>query len=268
MSREAGEAAVENILHISERPWSDYTEADYTIEQWHAACLIHLHDGPPTSKSQCKLPVKTPNGALNRNGVHAAAAALAGARSPLKASSEQKAKAASALRRFYSQLEETPPDSLKQSSMLIEDVLTHVGVKGMKWGVRRKATVGPQEVIIRDSRIPGSKRLVTKGGGGHPSTKEALSARQIGQVGKKSGLHALSDQQLNQYARRIQLEQNVARLQYNEKTRGAKFVDSFLGRQGSQLANSAAREAGAKTGRYAVKKAVARGGRAAAVATL
>jgi hypothetical protein len=252
MSREAGEAAVENLLHISEKPWSDYTEADYTIEQWHAACLIHLHDGPPTSKSQCKLPVKTPNGALNRNGVHAAAAALAGARSPLKASSEQKAKAASALRRFYSQLDETPPDSLKQSSMLIEDVLTHVGVKGMKWGVRRKATVGPQEVIIRDSRVPGSHRLVTKGGGGHPAVPAAVRAQKIGRIGKKSGLKALTDEQLQEYVRRIQLEQNVQRLQYTQLNPGQKFVKTLLGQSQKTALNAGSEEAS-----RAVKKKMA-----------
>jgi hypothetical protein len=104
----------EALAHISEQAWSDYTKADYTIEQWHAACLVHIHDGTPTSKSQCKLPVKTPNGALNRNGVHAAAAALAGARGGLKGvSAEQKTKAANALRRYYSQLDEEPPESLK-----------------------------------------------------------------------------------------------------------------------------------------------------------
>jgi hypothetical protein len=158
--------------------------------------------------------------------------------------------------------------SRKTGEAAVENILAHFGVRGMRWGVRRKATVGPQEVFVSRSRVPGSKRLKAKGGGGHPSTKEGLSAREIGQIGKKSGLHALSDQQLNQYARRIQLEQNVARLQYNEKTRGAKFVDQFLGRQGSQLANSAAREAGTKARNAAVKKAVARGGRAAAIATL
>lgn len=125
------------VAHISEKPWSDYTEADYTLEQWHNACLIHLHTGPPTSKSQCKLPVKTPNGALNRNGVHAAAAALAGARAPLQAPVDQKAKAASALRGYYNQLGETPPDSLKQSAMTVEDFLAHHGVKGMHWGIRK-----------------------------------------------------------------------------------------------------------------------------------
>jgi hypothetical protein len=103
----------EALVHVSETPWSNYTKADYTIEQWHAACLIHIHDGEPTAKSECKLPVKTPDGALNRNGVHAAAAALAGARGGLKGvSADQKKKAANALKRYYAQLDEDPPESL------------------------------------------------------------------------------------------------------------------------------------------------------------
>lgn len=124
----------EALIHISEAAWSNYTKADYTLEQWHNACLVHTHDGSPTSKSQCKLPVKTPEGTLNRNGVHAAAAALAGARGGLKGvSAEQKNKAAAALRRYYSQLEETAPESLA-----VHDALIHFGVPGMKWGVRKE----------------------------------------------------------------------------------------------------------------------------------
>lgn len=120
------ERFVTNFLtHISEKPWSDYTEADYTLEQWHNACLIHQHQGPPTSKNQCKLPVKTPSGALSRAGVHAAAAALAGARAELKATPEEKAKAAAALRRYYAQLEEEPPASLAQSA--VDDILAYYG---------------------------------------------------------------------------------------------------------------------------------------------
>ena len=112
---------MEALAHVSETPWSDYTKADYTLEQWHAACLVHVHDGEPTSKSQCKLPVRTPNGALNRNGVHAAAAALAGARGGLKGvSDDQKKKAANALKRYYSQLDEEPPESLAQTIVLGE----------------------------------------------------------------------------------------------------------------------------------------------------
>jgi len=137
----------EALAHLSEQAWSNWTKADYTLEQWHAACLIHTHDGAPTSKSQCKLPVKTPNGVLNRNGVHAAAAALAGARGGVTGvSADQKEKAAGALRRYYAQLEEDPPESLK-----------HFGTKGMKWGVRKEQEAKPirgavKEPIVRKTK--------------------------------------------------------------------------------------------------------------------
>lgn len=122
----------EALAHISETPWSDYSKSDYTLEQWHSACLVHTHDGDPTSKSECKLPVKTPDGALNRNGVHSAAAALGGARGGLKGvSDDQKKTAAKALKRYYAQLDEDPPESLN-----------HHGVKGMHWGVRKQDETG------------------------------------------------------------------------------------------------------------------------------
>ena len=125
------------IEHISEKEWSAYTKADYSIEQWHAACLIHLHDGPPTSKNQCKLPVKTPNGAVNRNGVHAALAALHGARTPLNAPADQKAKAERQLRSLYSQLDEKFPSAVQTNMDDIKEFIEHHGVKGMQWGVRK-----------------------------------------------------------------------------------------------------------------------------------
>lgn len=125
----------EFISHLSEQPWSSWTSADYTLEQWHAACLIHQHDGPPTSKGQCKLPVKTPNGTVNRNGVHAAAAALAGARGGVHASADEKNRAKAAIRRLYAQMDEKPPPSMAQSN--VWDFIKHHGVKGMHWGVRK-----------------------------------------------------------------------------------------------------------------------------------
>lgn len=101
-------------MPVSEKPWSTFTAADYTLEQWHAACLVHEHTGPPTAKAQCKLPVREPDGTLNRNGVHAAAAALAGARGGVKASAEQKRRAARALLRLYRELDEIPPDAVRR----------------------------------------------------------------------------------------------------------------------------------------------------------
>ena len=55
-------------MAVSDKPWGNIKESDYDLEQWHRACLIHLHDGDPTSKEQCKLPVREPdyNKAISR----------------------------------------------------------------------------------------------------------------------------------------------------------------------------------------------------------
>lgn len=147
----------EALAHISETPWSNYSKADYTLEQWHAACLIHTHDGEVTAKSECKLPVKTPDGTLNRNGVHAAAAALAGARGGLKGvSDDQKKTAGNALKRYYAQLDEEPPESL-----------SHHGVKGMRWGVRKEEDTGGKTAarVNADAKRDMSTALSTSSSG-------------------------------------------------------------------------------------------------------
>lgn len=110
--------SVDDILaHISEKPWSSYSEADYTLEQYASACLVSPPKAQLTSKSQCKLPVKTPNGALSRAGVHAAAGALAGARGGVQLTAEERASAKTKLRGYYSQLNEEPPPSLAHADL-------------------------------------------------------------------------------------------------------------------------------------------------------
>lgn len=126
---------MKTISHISDRAWSSYKESDYSVSQWHNACLVHNHTGPPTSKNQCKLPVKTPNGAVNSNGVQAAAAALAGARGGVKdISQDQRASAITALKGHYKDMGKELPPSLQHSS--VEEFLSHHGIKGMHWGFR------------------------------------------------------------------------------------------------------------------------------------
>jgi len=100
---------------VSEKAWGSIKESDYeTPEAFCSACLIDLNKpGSEKAKELCKLPVYEPSGALNRNGVHAAAAALAGARGGVQAPSEVKAKAARALIRLYGKLKEEPPESLR-----------------------------------------------------------------------------------------------------------------------------------------------------------
>jgi hypothetical protein len=78
------------------------------------SCLINTNTGDPKDWTQdnCKLPVKTPDGDVNTNAMSAAAAALAGARGGVQASSADKKSAAKKLLSYYRGAKMEPPDSL------------------------------------------------------------------------------------------------------------------------------------------------------------
>lgn len=104
-------------MAISNRPWGNVSQADYPDAGAYCdACLINGNTGPRArwTKAACKLPVREPNGDLNRNGVHAAAARLAGAGGGVDASPEQKRSAARKIAAHYRQLDEALPDSMRR----------------------------------------------------------------------------------------------------------------------------------------------------------
>lgn len=92
------------------KPWSDYTQADYSPSQWKRACLIDTTEGEPEDKNRYRLPVREPGGTINHAGVRAAAARL---EQVTGISAEKKANAARQLVAHYrNDLKQDPPEGL------------------------------------------------------------------------------------------------------------------------------------------------------------
>lgn len=133
--------------------------------------------------------------------------------------------------------------------------LLHYGVKGMRWGVRRSRT--PVAVTVSQK---GRKRLKAVGGQRHPASSDAVSAKTLGRVAKKSGYQALSDDQLRSYNNRLNLEANARRLDYQNRSVISKFISAVLSDSGKNNVSDAASDAAAKK----VKSSLARTASAAA----
>lgn len=132
---------------------------------------------------------------------------------------------------------------------VVEDILTHSGVKGMKWGVRNEKNRS-SAVSVKDK----GKRLKTSGGKGLPANPTAVRARVIGQKAKGSGLKSLTDQELKDYANRLNLEQNAKRLMNEDRPFAQRFVLKVLGQTGQNQANEATRAGSSKAVKAILKR--------------
>jgi len=137
----------------------------------------------------------------------------------------------------------------EQTASFVEEVL-HFGVKGMRWGVRTSRVSVSQK----------GKKLKSSGGHDRKPSQDAVKAKTIGQIKKKSGTHALTNQELEAYSKRLQLESNVKRLEFESKPAAKRFVSKLLMQQGSNAANQVAGQATSK----AVKRTLAKTALAAA----
>lgn len=130
----------------------------------------------------------------------------------------------------------------------VGDILEHHGVKGQKWGVRRQRGAAAVTVIQK------KKKLKSTGGHGRKPSEDALKAKKIGQVKKKSGIHALTNEELQTYQKRLNLEQSVTSL---ERTRPGvnNWIKKTLKGAGNQQVGSAANQASTAAAKKAIEGA-------------
>lgn len=104
---------------------------------------------------------------------------------------------------------------------MYNNALTHYGVKGMKWGVRR---VQPKSRI---KRLRKSQKALSPEQMKRQSMKKAVKNRRL-----------LSDEEINRKIERLKLERQLKDLTAESITPGRKFVSSVLSSSGRKVASS------------------------------
>lgn len=145
---------------ISDAAW-DGSPARFTDEQYEASCVIDRKlcgEGDLAPKQRCSLPIKEPNGELNRNAVHAAA----GRFGSVQACDAAKKSGAAKLRAAYKALGEEPPDSITA-----------------KGGVRSSATKSAMDPAAELRKVLGLEASASD-----DEVKAALAAREGDEEGE------------------------------------------------------------------------------------
>jgi len=95
----------------------------------------------------------------------------------------------------------------------VDTFLEHFGVRGMRWGVRKKAASGDGSV---DAPARGKQR-----------SEDARTAGKNLQRSKKQGVGSLSNQELKSLNERMNLEANYKQLNAKQKNGARKFAEDI-----------------------------------------
>lgn len=116
--------------------------------------------------------------------------------------------------------------------------LTHYGVKGMRWGVRKDLSPTPASVTERPGRS-----LKTTGGVNQPATQDAINAAKLRQKAKKSTTDSLSNEELKRLVARMNLEQQYSNLTKQRQPFYVSMVRDLVKQEGSKQVRQLAIEA-------------------------
>lgn len=109
----------------------------------------------------------------------------------------------------------------------LDDILAHYGVQGMKWGVRKPSSSGPQDVKVKT--YLGNRIVRTTGGKKHGLSEDATKAAVSRQKAKKSNVRSLSNKELQDLVNRMNLEQQYSQLEKKRVEKGRKTVTDIIG---------------------------------------
>lgn len=136
---------------------------------------------------------------------------------------------------------EVAMSQLDNGRQVVEKILSQSGVKGMKWGVRKDMPSASSGKVNVSQKKSG--KLVTTGGAGHKPHVQAVEKVVAQQIARKSGVHALSNKELQDVVNRMNLEQQFVRLSpQSKKQKASKFVAEILLGVGKQQVSRVAND--------------------------
>lgn len=144
-------------------------------------------------------------------------------------------------------------DELIQAS-IDHNFLSHFGIKGMRWGVRRENPSGGLPTPVTVSTKPNSSKIQTKGGANHPASDEAKRSASIHQKLKKSGVNSLSNKEMQELVTRLNLEQQLSKLTTPQKSQFQRNVEQTLNQTMSKAMSQIANQAMTRLMDQAMKK--------------
>lgn len=125
------------------------------------------------------------------------------------------------------------------------DELMHYGVKGMKWGVRRKRYLSKARSKVRKLKRDRVKKKEAQ----KAERAASKAAKKTSEQSKRKPVSEMSDEELNAAIKRMQLERQYKQLHAENNPssdRGKKFVVNVLEKSGEQLATQVVNHYGAQ----------------------